>query len=96
MPQLFDFTAVFDQLGSSAAQADFALLACTSCGRQYLVDHECLRIYPEAQDLSRFFINSDPDCPPCLGCADPYWDLGPVMHVSQEWQLLVRLRPSPP
>lgn len=78
--------AIFTRLGVAACNADFELIACHFCGRQSLVDHERLRIYPESTDLRDVFLNMENKTwPPCRGCGRPDWEPVSVGIVADEW-----------
>jgi hypothetical protein len=85
----FDYQKVSGVLGAAASNADFELVACILCARQYLVDHEHLRIYPDPNDLSRYFLNFESHSKPCFGCHQEDWDFEGAAEVAAEWKGLV-------
>jgi hypothetical protein len=66
--QRLSASAIFARLGEPARDADFELVACDRCGRQALLDHEYLRLYPDPSDLRVYApaIEGGP-WPPCRG-----------------------------
>ncbi|HYT89404.1 MAG TPA: hypothetical protein VEL76_11920 [Gemmataceae bacterium] len=78
---------IFARLGVPPHDADFELVACDHCGRQYLADHECLRVYLDPADLSQVALNiaADP-WPACRGCGRSEWDCVRASSVAPEWQ----------
>ena len=79
--------AIFARLGEPARDADFELVACDRCGRQALLDHEYLRLYPDPSDLRVYAlaIEGEP-WPACRGCGRSDWDFVPVAEVAAEWR----------
>jgi len=56
------------------------------CGRQSLVDHEHLRIYPDPDDLRTFVLNTVGEpWPACRGCGQEEWEFAQAASVNQEW-----------
>jgi hypothetical protein len=80
-------TAIFSRLGVPPHDADFELVACEHCGRQSLVDHECLRVYLDPVDLSVFSLNIAGEAwPRCPGCGRVDWDFVRAATIAPEWQ----------
>lgn len=79
----FDYNRLRGRLGGAA---DLELANCTSCGRQYLVDHAQLRVYPDAEDLEKYFLNAVGHCPPCVACHDVDWDFERAARIAPEWR----------
>jgi hypothetical protein len=90
MPMHLNYPRLQEILGSNALDADFELVECTLCRRQYLVDHEHLRVYPHPGDLSVWFLNAEGYDEPCVGCHRADWDFEPVEQAAPEWQSFLR------
>ena len=96
MPTRFDYRRVHEILGREAREAQFELVACDACARQYLADHEHLRIYTDPDNLSAYFLNTELRSKPCAGCHRTDWDFNSAADVAPEWQELVRRAPDTP
>lgn len=54
---------------------DFEIVACVSCGCQYLYNAEVLELYYDPQDLSVRYLNAEGEnVPPCRRCGAEGWD----------------------
>jgi hypothetical protein len=83
MDQRLSADAIFARLGEGRRDADFELAACDKCGRQALVDHECLRVYSDPHDLRVFTLNIEGQpWPECRGCGRADWDIVPAAEVA--------------
>jgi len=84
--RLISAPVIFDRLGIPAHDADFEIVACERCGRQSLVDHEHLRVYPDPDDLRTFVLNTVGEpWPACRGCGQEEWEFAQAASVNQEW-----------
>ncbi len=90
MVSRFDLRTALRALGPAANNADLELVRCKACARQYLVDHEHLRIYTNPEDLSMYFLNIEGYDKPCIGCHRDDWDFEAADEIASEWQGLVR------
>ena len=53
---------------------DFEIVACTSCGCQYLYNSEVLHLYYDPNDLQkRYFYIEGAEIPPCRECGTHNW-----------------------
>ena len=53
---------------------DFEIVACASCGCQYLYNSEVLQLYYDPNDLQKVYLYIDgADIPPCRECGTQNW-----------------------
>ena len=53
---------------------DFEIVACTTCGCQYLYNDEVLQLYYDPNDLQKVYFYFDgEDIPPCRECGTQNW-----------------------
>lgn len=60
--------------GAHTADADFVVVQCANCERQYLYDEEILRLYADPEDLRQHSLNIQGEDVPCVGCGRLDWD----------------------
>ena len=86
--------AIFARIGVPPSDADFEVVDCEPCGRQYLADHAALRVYVDPTDLSRSAFDAvDKPWPPCAGCGTADWGVVVADEVAPEWRWACRTDP---
>jgi hypothetical protein len=91
MDERLSSAAIFARLGIPPRDANFELVNCELCGRQYLADHETLQVYTDPADLSRSVFNAVGEpWPPCLQCGAANWGVLVAEKVAPEWQWACR------
>ena len=86
MSETVDSDRVFARLGKPPCNCEFEVMACDRCGKQYLIDHESLRVYADAADLCRWFLCAEGYAPACPGCERREWELVSIREFAPEWQ----------
>ena len=67
-PWLNNHQAIAKRGGVVGGDDDFVVVACGTCGRQYLYNEETLDFYVDPDDLSRRVVSTDDLHLACLGC----------------------------
>lgn len=70
--------------GQPTSDSDFVVVACASCGHQYLYDEELLQLYIDPEDLSVRYLNGGKEWPNCSGCSAAHWDFSELDAESHE------------
>ena len=60
--------------GAVLGDDDFEIVACTSCGCQYLYNAEVLQLYYDPKDLKKIYLYFEGnEIPPCRQCGTQEW-----------------------
>lgn len=71
---LGNYSEIARRGAADTTDADFVVVQCVHCDRQYLYDEEVLRLYPDPEDLRKYALNIVGEDVSCVGCGRLDWD----------------------